>query len=137
MGRLFKHVFLGDSPDGSRTWEHLRPLSDAEGRPLLVFGECHGQLVELPDGRVVLVHDRRYPYDKGETIGRVSEDGGKAWSRYVYHLSEGSGYPASVALDDGTIVTVVGNTRLDAQSRPIEPWRVQSVRWRLLDGLGI
>ena len=131
IGRLFKHVFLGDSSDGGRTWENLRPLFDAEGSALLVTGECHGQLAELPNGHLVLVHDRRYPYDKGETIGRVSEDGGRTWSRKVYHLSDGCGYPASVALKDGTIITVVGDTRLDAQSRPLEPWSVQVVRWRL------
>lgn len=131
IGRLFKHVFLGDSSDGGRTWTDLRPLFDAEESALLVYGECHGQLAELPDGRLVLVHDRRYPYDQGETIGRVSGDGGSTWFRDVYHLSDGSGYPASAALEDGTIVTVVGNTRLDAQSRPIVPWSVQAVRWRV------
>jgi len=135
-GRLFKHVFLGDSHDRGRTWENLRPLFDAQGRGLLVFGECHGQLVTLPDERVVLVHDRRYPYDRGETIGRVSEDGGMTWSRDVYHLSAGSGYPASVALEDGTLITVVGNTRFDARSRPIEPWSVQVIRWRPKGGEG-
>lgn len=64
----------------------------------------------------MLVHDRRYPYDRGETIGRVSEDGGKTWLRKGYHISDGSGYPASVALNDGTIVTVVGNTQRDPRS---------------------
>ncbi|MFH1008247.1 MAG: hypothetical protein V1800_12230 [Candidatus Latescibacterota bacterium] len=72
----------------------------------------------------------RYPYDQGETIGRVSADGGKTWARTVYHLSDGSGYAASVVLSDGTIVTVVGNIRLDGGSMPIEPWSVQAVRWR-------
>ena len=79
----------------------------------------------------MLVHDRRYPYTQSETIGRVSGDGGKTWSRNVYHLSEGTGYAASVALEDGTIVTVAGNTGLDMAARPIEPWSVQAVRWKL------
>ena len=131
IGRFFKHAFLGDSSDGGRTWENLRPLFDAEGKPLLVLGECHGQLVKLPDGRVVLVHDLRYPYVKQATIGRVSADGGKTWSRDVYHLSDGGGYAASAVLDDGTIVTVTGNTRTDPTAKPIEPWSVQAVRWRV------
>lgn len=130
IGRLFKNVFLADSSDSGATWENLRPLLDAEGRPVLVFGECHAQLVEIPDGRVVLVHDRRYPYDKTATIGRISDDGGKRWSRKAYHVSDGIGYAASIALEDGTIVTVTGNTRLDAQANPIEPWSVQAVRWK-------
>ena len=98
---------------------------------MLELGECHGQMVELADGRLVLSHDRRYPYDRGETIGRVSEDGGKTWLRKGYHISDGSGYPTSVALNDGTIVTVVGNTRPDPRSRPTEAWSFQVVRWRL------
>jgi hypothetical protein len=105
-------------------------LFDAEGRALLIFGECHGGLVELPDGRVVLVHDRRYPYDKMGSIGRISENGGKTWSRSAYHVSAGCGYPASVVLEDGTIVTVTGSTRYDTQPIPIEPWSVEAVRWR-------
>ena len=106
-------------------------MFDADGKPLLVFGECHGQLVDLPDGRVVLVHDLRYPYEKQATIGRVSDDGGKTWSRDIYHVSAGGGYAASVALEDGTIVTVTGNTRIDSAAKPIEPWSVQAVRWKL------
>ena len=131
IGRYFKHVFLGDSTHGGRTWQNLRPLLDAEGRPVLEFGQCHGQSVKVPDGRVVLVHDNRYPYTNTETIARVSRDDGQTWLPDAYHLSEGSSYPSSVVLEDGTIVTVVGSTRLDSAAQPIEPWSAKVVRWRL------
>lgn len=133
-GRLFKHVFLGDSDDGGRTWTDLRPVLDPEGRPLLLLGECHGQLAQLPDGRVVLVNDRRYPFPlhaDNDVRGRVSDDDGRTWSPEAYQVATGMGYPASVALDDGTIVTVTGNTQLDDRVRPIGPWSAQAVRWRL------
>jgi len=127
----FKHVFVGESDDGGRTWKDLRALRDRDGRALLEFGETHGQLVEARDGRVVLVHDRRYPYEQAHTRARVSLDEGRTWEPAIYHVSQGMGYPACVALADGTLVTLTGSTRLDKSFRPIGGWRVQAVRWRL------
>jgi hypothetical protein len=131
----FKHVFVGGSDDSGRTWEDLSAVRDRDGRALLEFGEPHGQLVQAADGRVVLVHDRRYPYERSETRARVSvDDEGLTWGREIYHVSDGMGYPASVALPDGTIVTITGNTKLDPAFRPIGGWRVQAIRWRLSAG---
>jgi len=127
----FKHVFVGESDDNGRTWKSLRALRDREGQALLEFGETHGQLVEAHDGRVVLVHDRRYPYEEAHTRARVSQDEGRTWEPEIYHISQGMGYPASVALPDGTLVTLTGSTRLDQSFRPIGGWRVQAVRWKL------
>jgi hypothetical protein len=121
IGRYFKHVFLGDSTDGGKTWKNLRPVRDSEGRALLKSGEAHGQLVELPDGRIVLTHDRRF--DR-QTIGRVSSDGGQTWSPNVYHLLRGSGYSASVSLMDGTVVTVSGAT--NERGAPA----LMAIRWK-------
>ena len=129
----FKHVFVGDSEDNGRTWKDLRPLLTGEGRPLLAFGEAHGQVVQLRDGRVVLVHERRYPYEGYEVRARVSCDEGKTWAPELYHVSFGAGYPASVVLEDGTIVTVTGSTPFDAEAKPIGKHRAQAVRWRLPD----
>ena len=128
---VFKHVFLGESDDGGKTWKNFRPLLDHRGRALLTFGEAHGQLVQVPDGRVVLVHDCRYPYQQGENRARASRDGGKTWEPERYHLSFGHGYPSSVALPDGTIVTVTGSTPFTASANPVGGWRVQAIRWRL------
>ena len=130
-GPLFKRVFIGRSGDEGATWTGLRPLETKAGTSLLEFGECHGQLLQVPDGRIVLVHDRRYPYDRSEVRARVSNDHGRTWEPDVYHLTDGMGYPASVALEGGTIVTVTGCTRSDARAVPIKPWRVNALRWRL------
>jgi hypothetical protein len=134
-GSYFKHVFLGDSLDGGRTWQNLRPLRDAEGNPLLEHGECHGQLVQVPDGRVVLVHDRRYPRQLSGTRARVSLDGGQTWEREVYELlGPAMGYPSSVVLEDGTIVTISGTSPIDSEEGlAIGPWQAQVLRWRLPD----
>ncbi len=127
----FKHVFVGDSDDDGRTWRDLRPLTTGDGNPVVSYGECHGQLAQAPDGRVVMVHDRRYPYDGGEARAKVSEDEGLTWRPETYHLSAGHGYPACVALDDGTLVTVTGATPYDAQSNVLGDWRAEAIVWRL------
>jgi hypothetical protein len=127
----FKHVWIGESDDGGRTWKNLRAVRDRHGRALLDFGETHGQLVQVPDGRVVLVHDCRYPYQRAHTRARISRDEGRTWEAEIYHVSDGMGYASSVALSDGTIVTITGSTRLDASFRPMGKWEAQAVRWRL------
>jgi len=128
---LFKNVFIGESFDGGATWENLRPLRDAEGNALLHYGEAHGQLVQVPDGRVVLVHDYRYPCEDYEVRARVSWDDGQTWEPEIYHVSFGMGYPSSVALADGTIVTVTGDAPVDASCAWPTTYYAQSIRWQL------
>ena len=87
-------------------------------------------MVPLPDGRVVLVHQRRYPGTQSQIIGRVSGDGGLSWSRDEYRLSAGFGYPSSLALADGTVVTVVGQTCAGPDgSDPVAGFGAVAIRW--------
>ena len=137
VGRHFKHVFLGDSFDDGRSWKNLRPAWDAKGQGLLIFGEAHGQLVQVSDGRVVLVNDRRYPCELGETRARVSRDDGQTWDQEIYHLCGGHGYPASVVRPDGTIVTITGSSLLGAcpgrdlrYAKLLEKPQVWVIRWK-------
>jgi len=60
-GRLFRIIMRASSPDGGVTWEDFGPIADAEGQTLLIHGECNGELLQMPDGRVALIHQRRYP----------------------------------------------------------------------------
>jgi len=131
IGRFFKHVFLGDSLDRGKSWQDLRPLLDDEGKPVLEFGETHGHLQQLPDGRVVLVHDFRYPHESSSMVGHVSEDGGATWRRERHHLACGTGYPSSVALLDGTILTTTTATRLTSGGQRAESLRALVIRWRV------
>jgi len=127
---LFKNVFIGESFDGGVTWENLHPLRDAEGNVLIHYGEAHGQLVQVPDGRVVLLHDYRACEDY-EVRARVSWDDGQTWEPEIYHVSFGMGYPSSVALADGTIVTVTGDAPVPASCAWPTTYYVQSIRWQL------
>ena len=121
-GRIFRQVMSSNSTDGGLTWTPLRPFTDAHGVPVIVQQETNGQLVPLPDGRVVLVHQRRFgPF---ETIARVSLDGGETWLHDEYRLSAGFGFSDSVLLADGTIVTVLGKS-IGGKSG------AQAIRWRL------
>ena len=129
-----KRVFLKDSDDGGRTWTNFRPIWRRTGGPMdLPFGDAHGQLAQLPDGRVLLTHEHRYPREECDIRARVSHDEGRTWQPQIYHLSYGCGYGASVVTDDGMIVTVCGNTPLDPQTADTADgkWYAQVVRWRL------
>ena len=128
---VFKHVFVADSFDDGLTWNNLRPAKTKEGVPLVEYGQCHGQLTQINDGRIVLVHDNRYPYEQAETIARVSQDDGNTWMEEAFHITEGHGYPASTSLSDNTLITVTGTTIFDPQARLIGNWKVEAVIWQL------
>jgi len=131
---ISKQALLLDSDDGGLTWKNARPTFDVGGKPVLENGECHGWSAQLPDGRIVMVHDRRYPHPEGQTIAHVSHDEGKTWDRRAYHLIMGCGYPATVALEDGTIVTVSGAGLSDETGQPRTSrrlWTPVAVRWKL------
>ena len=132
--KVSKTACFLDSEDGGLTWQNARPALDGEGNPVLERGQCHGWSGQLPDGRIVMVHDHRYPYPQGQAIARVSHDGGKTWDRRAYHLNLGSGYPAILVLEDATIVTVSGAALYDDVGKPRASrnlWRSVAVRWKL------
>jgi hypothetical protein len=130
MGKcVFKNIFIGESFDNGLTWKNLRPVRDRNGNALVIYGEAHGDLVQVPDGRVVLIHDHRYPDSERQIIARVSSDEGNTWETQVYKLTMGNGYPSSVALEDGTIVTVTGDNiptviRTDDYTTSVFRWKL-------------
>ena len=138
-GRIFRHVVLGESPDKGRSWQHLRPILDAAGTPLMAHGESNGELVQLPDGRLVLVHQTRYAegpdrergYFRGRSqlCARVSLDAGQTWLPERYRLLFGFGYSSTLALEDDTLITAVGASLGDNG----DPRRGAIIRWRLKD----
>lgn len=126
-GRIFRHVFLGESADGGKSWKNLRPVVDVEERPFLESGECNGELVEMVDGRLVLIHQRRYPRNASELVARLSTNGGKTWRPDRYHVNLGFGYSSSLVLEDETIVTVTGSS----DGGGGQPRGAMIIRWRL------
>ena len=138
-GRLFRHVVLGESVDGGLSWRQLRPVVDACGQPIMAHGESNGELVELADGRLVLVPQTRYAEPPERTRGyfrgrsqlcaRVSLDHGRTWQPERYRLLFGFGYSSTLALEDDTLVTVTGASLGDNG----DPRRAAAIRWRLAD----
>ena len=133
LGSVQKNVLLADSDDGGVTWTNVRPGSNQ-------LGEMHGSAVELPDGRIVLVHVHRDPWLHGGERARVSRDGGNSWDKEIYYLSTVLTYPEYSTncvlppeLADGRsgmVLTVLGDrpnaVHLD------RPGLMQAVRWRPL-----
>jgi hypothetical protein len=126
MTNRVKNIYLSESLDGGRTWVDERRVTS--------FLQCPGDLVQLPDGTLVLIFLHRYPDDVAHTGIRaiVSDDSGATWRDGTYILSQGHGedidsgssYPGSIAMPDGTIITVCGNF---AGGR----LRLEAVHWRI------
>ena len=95
-------MYFTSSNDNGKTWEEMRP-SNINGVP------PHFTL--LSDGRILLTYARRKEPNQIEAL--ISCDGGKTFGetiiveKFKQHAYEGDfGYPASVELKDGSILTV-------------------------------
>jgi len=74
---------------------------------MVCYGVCN-HLVNLPDGRMIMTYGyRRKPYG---VRFRVSSDYGRTWSEEAILCADGDngdlGYPSTVVLPDGSLVTV-------------------------------
>jgi Neuraminidase (sialidase) len=88
-----------ESSDGGKTW--------AVPRSIGVWG-LPSHLLRLADDRLLMTYGhRRAPLGNQ---ARVSEDHGRTWSEPILVSSDGVsgdlGYPSTVELDDGSLVTV-------------------------------
>ena len=109
-GRLIAHIrnhsrqnsretLQSQSDDGGRTWTTPHPIG--------VWG-LPSHLLRLRDGRLLMSYGYRRPPFGNQA--RLSEDGGKSWSEPITISGDGIGgdlgYPSTVELDDGSLVTV-------------------------------
>jgi hypothetical protein len=88
-----------ESSDGGKTW--------SEPHAIGVWG-LPSHLLRLKDGRLLMTYGhRRQPLGNQ---ARVSTDHGKTWSEPIIVSGDGTdpdlGYPSTVQLDDGSLVTV-------------------------------
>jgi hypothetical protein len=100
---------LFDSDDDGKNWKHRQRLSNANQHP--------GQLTRLKDGQVLLSFGNRVA-PKGVDV-RFSDDQGKTWSepfRAVDFEGDG-GYPSSVELPDGQVLTAYYAAKIAAHPR--------------------
>jgi hypothetical protein len=93
----YHNLALFRSDDDARSWEY--------GAEVTGTAELPGHLLRLRDGRILLTHGDRTE-DRGVEV-RFSSDEGVTWSdplRVVDFQGDG-GYPSSVQLDDGQVLT--------------------------------
>ena len=114
------HLSLFSSDDNGATWSGPTQITGPAQHP--------AHLLKLSDGRLVLTYGIRHRglYGVG---ARISEDGGEAWysPMVLVDLEDAydGGYPASVELDDGSILTAYYASRVRAHSR----YHMGVVRW--------
>ena len=93
-GVMWTEIFSSD--DAGRTWQFLSRAND--------FG-APGSLVQMPDGRLVLVYG--YRLAPQGIRARVSEDEGRSWGRELIIREDGGswdlGYPNAWAMPNGKV----------------------------------
>ena len=114
---------LTESSDDGRQWSRPRYVTGASQHP--------ASLLQTPDGTVVLSHGVRHPPYGAQAL--LSRDDGRTWDRnrkimLGYHSSGGGGYPCTIRLDSGHLLTLYyGNSHQGGQRFPF----VEAVRWKL------
>ena len=113
-------LFRGDR--AARTWEEVQPLTLPSQHP--------GNLLQLQDGRILFTCGSRIRGLQGVFV-KVSDDGGKTWDSHqvlVSALTMGDcGYPSTVQLDDGTLVTAYYANNAPHHGN----YHMAVIRWRL------
>ena len=94
-----RETLQAESSDGGKTW--------TEPHSIGVWG-LPSHLLRLKDGRLLMTYGHRR--DPLGNQARVSDDGGRTWSDPIIVSGDGIsgdlGYPSTVQLDDGSLVTV-------------------------------
>ncbi len=114
-----KFLWQAESDDGGKTWN--KPYKT------VIWG-CPPHLIKLKDGRILVVYGhRREPYGERACF---SFDGGRTWdidNEMILTTASNSdlGYPASVELDDGRIITVYYE-----KDDPMEKTCLKAVYWK-------
>lgn len=122
-GRSAHSIDIHLSVDDGRTWTRHAEVTAPNAHP--------GDLLKLSDGRILLTYGDRRPPSFGVNA-MISRDSGRTWSpefRIVDGIaSRDSGYPSSVQLADGTIVTAYyanGSTLQDGYQMSVVRWRIE------------
>jgi len=109
-----------ESTDGGKTW--------SEPRPIGVYG-YPSHLLRLKDGRLLMTYGyRRKPTGNQ---ARISDDHGKTWSEPLVVSDDGVstdlGYPSTVELDNGALLTVWYEVMRDSKLAVLRQtkWRIE------------
>lgn len=116
------HLEIFASDDNGDSWAYQETVTQPRQHP--------GHLLQVADGRILLVSGLRNEglYGVG---GRVSDDDGQTWDapRLLVQFEDGvdCGYPASVQVADGSLVTAYYVSRIPTHER----YHMGVLRWQL------
>lgn len=115
-------VFQSVSDDKGKTWSEPEMILDKTGG-------APPHILRLSSGVLVSTYGRRkLPYG---IMAMVSTDDGKSWEKdiciYENHASDDIGYPSTVELDDGTLITV-----FYAQDSEELPCEIKQQKWKIV-----
>ena len=114
---------LFESTDDGKTWEMKGNLTDDNQHP--------GHITDLSDGRLLLTYGNRKVGQKG-VAAKISIDKGKTWQEELILIDDldfgqDCGYPTSVQLDNGTIMTLYYSRGIATHQR----YHMGTVIWKL------
>lgn len=115
-------VFQSVSDDCGKTWSEPEMLLDETGG-------APPHLIQLSSGILLSTYGRRkMPYG---IMAMISLDGGKSWEKdiriYENLASDDIGYPSTVELSDGTLLTVFYAT--DSEENPC---KIMQQKWKII-----
>ncbi len=115
-------IYQSVSQDRGKTWSKPEMILDKTGG-------APPHLILLSSGELVCTYGRRkQPYG---IMAMVSLDGGKSWTKdlrlFETHGSDDIGYPSTIELGDGTLLTV-----FYAREDEDLPCRILQQRWKLV-----
>lgn len=128
--------------EGCEQGDHLRifSLKDdnvtwVEEREFLQYAQLHPHLLDLPDGRLLCAYTHRnFPFG---TQAVVSGDEGRTWTEsnpFIlawFSWDSSCGFPCSVNLDDGSVLTCYTTRRLRGLEHTEDELFAEAVRWRV------
>ena len=122
-----QRTVLIESRDAGATW--------SAPRELLGSGEIHGHLLDLGDGRILCTY-ARHELPRG-IYAIVSDDRGATWdvdhpTLLAHSLAEFYGWPTSIRMDDGTIMTSYTIKGYE-ETTHVNDSATEVVRWALRD----
>ncbi len=115
-------IYQSISKDMGKTWSKPEMLLDKTGG-------APPHLIMLSSGILLCTYSRRkHPYG---IMAMVSTDCGKTWQKdirlYENTFSDDLGYPSTVELDDGTLLTV-----FYARDQEDPPCVIKQIKWRII-----
>lgn len=119
---------------GGQSMDLFRSLDDGKSWSIeseLTNGRQHpGHITQLQDDRLLLTYGNRISGQHGVAI-RTSSDKGKTWSKekilFSQDIAADIGYPSSVQLPDGKIITAFYSSRVQNHDR----YHMGTITWEL------